>query len=355
MDNGWNLLNSSTGGGRGQNGNSTNLTWDIWELGNTSRFDWNNNSQHSFNHDTTTAAVPPVPTSSTTHPDESAVHALMFSHQGNNAHHSSSFLYAGGTNYHPPDPHLTCLKLGKRHYFEDPTRPMGERQEAKVSITKRFKPYCDNGGGASAAEMVTTAPPRPPVPRCQVEGCHVALVNAKDYHRRHKVCEIHSKAVKVVVLGVDQRFCQQCSRFHAVSEFDDAKRSCRRRLAGHNERRRKSSHDHYRPTNSSQDTQLMADRYQSYLSTPTGRALSLLSSSKNNNSWIPSADLSSRCSAALHELIAEHRAAILARQMILDRDWHWHQQYSMEDTNGAQSGSSSVMPHQLQMFPESLD
>lgn len=33
------------------------------------------------------------------------------------------------------------------------------------------------------------------------------------------------------------------SRFHVVSEFDDSKRSCRRRLAGHNERRRKSSHD----------------------------------------------------------------------------------------------------------------
>ena len=30
-------------------------------------------------------------------------------------------------------------------------------------------------------------------------------------------------------------------RFHELSEFDEAKRSCRRRLAGHNERRRKSS------------------------------------------------------------------------------------------------------------------
>lgn len=28
-----------------------------------------------------------------------------------------------------------------------------------------------------------------------------------------------------------------------VSEFDDTKRSCRRRLAGHNERRRKSSNE----------------------------------------------------------------------------------------------------------------
>lgn len=30
-------------------------------------------------------------------------------------------------------------------------------------------------------------------------------------------------------------------RFHDVSEFDDARRSCRNRLADHNERRRKSS------------------------------------------------------------------------------------------------------------------
>lgn len=35
--------------------------------------------------------------------------------------------------------------------------------------------------------------------------------------------------------------CTYACRFHAISEFDDAKRSCRRRLAGHNERRRKSN------------------------------------------------------------------------------------------------------------------
>ncbi|EXC08464.1 hypothetical protein L484_009607 [Morus notabilis] len=65
--------------------------------------------------------------------------------------------------------------------------------------------------------------------------------DAKRSHRRHKVCEVHSKAPVVLVAGLRQRFCQQCSRFHEVSEFDEAKRSCRRRLAGHNERRRKSS------------------------------------------------------------------------------------------------------------------
>lgn len=47
---------------------------------------------------------------------------------------------------------------------------------------------------------------------CQVEDCGADLRNAKDYHRRHKVCEIHSKASKVLVGSVLQRFCQQCSR-----------------------------------------------------------------------------------------------------------------------------------------------
>ncbi|MFQ6633461.1 hypothetical protein Gotur_010843 [Gossypium turneri] len=76
---------------------------------------------------------------------------------------------------------------------------------------------------------------------CQVEDCGADLTNAKDYHRRHKVCEMHSKASKALVGNVMQRFCQQCSRFHVLQEFDDGKRSCRRRLAGHNKRRRKTN------------------------------------------------------------------------------------------------------------------
>jgi hypothetical protein len=47
---------------------------------------------------------------------------------------------------------------------------------------------------------------------CQVEDCRADLNNAKDYHRRHKVCEIHSKASKALVGNAMQRFCQQCSR-----------------------------------------------------------------------------------------------------------------------------------------------
>ncbi|KAJ4874631.1 hypothetical protein Rs2_39649 [Raphanus sativus] len=78
-------------------------------------------------------------------------------------------------------------------------------------------------------------------PLCQVYGCNMDLSSSKDYHKRHRVCETHSKSSMVIVNGIEQRFCQQCSRFHFLSEFDDGKRSCRRRLAGHNERRRKPS------------------------------------------------------------------------------------------------------------------
>lgn len=49
-------------------------------------------------------------------------------------------------------------------------------------------------------------------PSCQVERCGADLIGARRYHRRHKVCEFHSKASVVMVAGLRQRFCQQCSR-----------------------------------------------------------------------------------------------------------------------------------------------
>ena len=47
---------------------------------------------------------------------------------------------------------------------------------------------------------------------CQAEKCSADLSDAKQYHRRHKVCEHHAKAQVVLVDGMRQRFCQQCSR-----------------------------------------------------------------------------------------------------------------------------------------------
>uniref|UniRef100_F6GSW2 SBP-type domain-containing protein n=1 Tax=Vitis vinifera TaxID=29760 RepID=F6GSW2_VITVI len=74
---------------------------------------------------------------------------------------------------------------------------------------------------------------------CLVDGCNSDLSNCREYHRRHKVCELHSKTAQVTIGGHTQRFCQQCSRFHSLEEFDEGKRSCRKRLDGHNRRRRK--------------------------------------------------------------------------------------------------------------------
>lgn len=140
-------------------------------------------------------------------------------------HQQQPPLYGGEGSHVHPDPHLTCLKLGKRHYFEDTNNnnnnnnvanaaSLGERHVGSVGGgelfalegDKRAKGYYGGGAGGEKTAAAFT------VPRCQVEGCHVALVNAKEYHRRHKVCEVHSKTPKVVVLGREQRFCQQCSR-----------------------------------------------------------------------------------------------------------------------------------------------
>ncbi|PON61283.1 SBP-box transcription factor [Parasponia andersonii] len=75
---------------------------------------------------------------------------------------------------------------------------------------------------------------------CLVDGCRADLSSCREYHKRHRVCERHSKTPVVTVKGEEKRFCQQCSRFHSLGEFDEVKRSCRKRLDGHNRRRRKS-------------------------------------------------------------------------------------------------------------------
>lgn len=108
-------------------------------------------------------------------------------------------------------------------------------------------------------------------PICQVEDCRADLSKAKDYHRRHKVCEMHSKASKALVGNVMQRFCQQCSRFHLLQEFDEGKRSCRRRLAGHNKRRRKTH-----PETSANVATLTDERSAGYLLVTLLRILSNL-------------------------------------------------------------------------------
>ncbi|XP_077243697.1 squamosa promoter-binding-like protein 4 [Tasmannia lanceolata] len=126
------------------------------------------------------------------------------------------------------------VKEKAKEAMEDEAEEEEEEEDEKrkriVSVSRKGS----NGGGNSSHGHLSS-------PSCQADKCAADLTDAKRYHRRHKVCEHHSKSAVVVVSGLRQRFCQQCSRFHELTEFDEAKRSCRRRLAGHNERRRKSS------------------------------------------------------------------------------------------------------------------
>ncbi|XP_030513493.1 squamosa promoter-binding-like protein 8 [Rhodamnia argentea] len=136
------------------------------------------------------------------------------------------------------------LNLGGRTYFA-----------SSVAVEDDFvsRLYRRSSAGSAAGEGGGSAGN---APRCQAEGCNADLTHAKHYHRRHKVCEFHSKAAAVIAGGLTQRFCQQCSRFHLLGEFDNGKRSCRKRLADHNRRRRKSHQQPNRenPTKAQQES-----------------------------------------------------------------------------------------------------
>ncbi|CAN6840112.1 unnamed protein product [Brassica oleracea] len=81
------------------------------------------------------------------------------------------------------------------------------------------------------------------VVRCQVPGCEVDISELKGYHKRHRVCLTCANASSVVLEGVDKRYCQQCGKFHVLPDFDEGKRSCRRKLERHNNRRKRKPVD----------------------------------------------------------------------------------------------------------------
>ncbi|KAA3456935.1 squamosa promoter-binding-like protein 6 [Gossypium australe] len=193
---------------------------------------------------------------------------------------SSSMLSSSVVDSNSRDSLLIDLKLGRFPDYID-------GQSSRLSIGAPILSSCES---STPPKRVRAAGANSHTAYCQVYGCNKDLTSSKDYHKRHRVCEAHSKAEKVIVNGIEQRFCQQCSRekikstilkgclilsvnkwvkvifvivelgsitilephscynmslcvspfrFHLLAEFDDGKRSCRKRLAGHNERRRK--------------------------------------------------------------------------------------------------------------------
>ncbi|XP_056682403.1 squamosa promoter-binding-like protein 13A [Spinacia oleracea] len=47
-----------------------------------------------------------------------------------------------------------------------------------------------------------------------VDRGKVDFSKCRDYHRRHKVCEMHYKIQELQLEGQEPWFCQQCSRFN---------------------------------------------------------------------------------------------------------------------------------------------
>ncbi|OIV95809.1 hypothetical protein TanjilG_20259 [Lupinus angustifolius] len=98
--------------------------------------------------------------------------------------------------------------------------------------------------GLPGKKRVRTARGSVGIVRCQVPTCEVDISELKGYHKRHRVCLSCASAATVLLHGDEpNRYCQQCGKFHILLDFDEGKRSCRRKLERHNKRRRRKAAD----------------------------------------------------------------------------------------------------------------
>eukprot|EP00242_Pyramimonas_sp_CCMP2087_P015917 CAMPEP_0198214442 /NCGR_PEP_ID=MMETSP1445-20131203/41473_1 /TAXON_ID=36898 /ORGANISM="Pyramimonas sp., Strain CCMP2087" /LENGTH=340 /DNA_ID=CAMNT_0043889649 /DNA_START=172 /DNA_END=1194 /DNA_ORIENTATION=- len=71
---------------------------------------------------------------------------------------------------------------------------------------------------------------------CRVPSCNADLTDSSRYCLRHRICEEHFKSLSVEFDGKINRFCQKCTRFHEIHDFDNMKHSCRAALQLRKER-----------------------------------------------------------------------------------------------------------------------
>mmetsp|Transcript_17512 Transcript_17512/g.48849 ORF Transcript_17512/g.48849 Transcript_17512/m.48849 type:complete len:212 (+) Transcript_17512:104-739(+) len=77
--------------------------------------------------------------------------------------------------------------------------------------------------------------------KCQVRGCTADMLADGEASIRFRTCTLHRREDEVDMNGVPSRYCQQCTRFHPLSEFDGLKHGCRKRLDRHNLRRKRKN------------------------------------------------------------------------------------------------------------------
>uniref|UniRef100_A0A453RMZ1 SBP-type domain-containing protein n=1 Tax=Aegilops tauschii subsp. strangulata TaxID=200361 RepID=A0A453RMZ1_AEGTS len=95
---------------------------------------------------------------------------------------------------------------GSRGLGKAPAEAASSASASAPSAAKRPRASSGGGGGSGSGAGQQQCP------SCAVDGCKADLSRCRDYHRRHKVCEAHSKTPVVTVAGREMRFCQQCSR-----------------------------------------------------------------------------------------------------------------------------------------------
>ena len=115
---------------------------------------------------------------------------------------SSSRLSSSFMESNSQDSSIIDLKLGR----------LADRIDTKDYRFSEEGSVLSSLGSSMSAKRARTTSLCSQTPLCQVHGCNMDLSSSKDYHKRHKVCDVHSKTPKVIVNGIEQRFCQQCSR-----------------------------------------------------------------------------------------------------------------------------------------------
>lgn len=146
-----------------------------------------------------------------------------------------------------------CPEMDEAEEADDILR-LGGQPAAAGATAATVAATAAAGGGRKRAKSGAS----PPAARCQVAGCEADISELKGYHRRHRVCLTCANASSVLIEGEDKRYCQQCGKFHLLADFDEGKRSCRRKLERHNKRRRRRPTD-YNKTISGKETEAKED------------------------------------------------------------------------------------------------
>ncbi|RRT83573.1 hypothetical protein B296_00001640 [Ensete ventricosum] len=133
-----------------------------------------------------------------------------------------------------PDCPPPLLPMSTFHFYSPPPMPDypvvliktedGTGGCGRIGLNLGHRTYFSSGDALAIDRQFSRSTLSNHQPRCQAEGCKADLSGAKHYHRRHRVCEFHSKATVGIIGGLQQRFCQQCS-----SSVMHGPRSCSRR------------------------------------------------------------------------------------------------------------------------------